>query len=215
MIYTDLTKKALKLCFAAHKEQQDKSGLPYVFHPFHLAEQMEDELTTVTALLHDVVEDSPYTLTDLREMGFPEYSVKISENTTKTETNYPVEFVDIPYPFNEDLWKDKAVSSTIATLAEKSGRSNFNGSAEIRITDKLWESVPPPALAASKAQYQKKNGSAELVGYKVYISLGSDSLIEYLLALIRHRLKSYSSSLPKFGCCHLYEKCSAAGSTHL
>ena len=33
-------------------------------------EQMEDELTTVTALLHDVVEDSPYTLTDLREMGF-------------------------------------------------------------------------------------------------------------------------------------------------
>ena len=72
MIYTDLTKKALKLCFAAHKEQQDKSGLPYVFHPFHLAEQMEDELTTVTALLHDVVEDSPYTLTDLREMGFPE-----------------------------------------------------------------------------------------------------------------------------------------------
>lgn len=147
----------------------------------------------------------------VREMGFPEYSVKISENTTKTETNYPVEFVDIPYPFNEDLWKDKAVSSTIATLAEKSGRSNFNGSAEIRITDKLWESVPPPALAASKAQYQKKNGSAELVGYKVYISLGSDSLIEYLLALIRHRLKSYSSSLPKFGCCHLYEKCSAAG----
>lgn len=72
MIYTELTKKALKLCFAAHKEQQDKSGLPYVFHPFHLAEQMEDELTTVTALLHDVVEDSPYTLTDLREMGFPE-----------------------------------------------------------------------------------------------------------------------------------------------
>ena len=72
MIYTDLTKKALRLCFAAHKEQQDKSGLPYVFHPFHLAEQMEDELTTVTALLHDVVEDSPYTLTDLREMGFPE-----------------------------------------------------------------------------------------------------------------------------------------------
>jgi (p)ppGpp synthase/HD superfamily hydrolase len=37
-----------------------KSGLPYVFHPFHLAEQMEDELTTVTALLHDVMEDTPY-----------------------------------------------------------------------------------------------------------------------------------------------------------
>lgn len=72
MIYTELTKKAMKLCFAAHKEQVDKSGLPYVFHPFHLAEQMTDELTTAVALLHDVVEDTPYTFTDLREMGFPE-----------------------------------------------------------------------------------------------------------------------------------------------
>ena len=72
MIYTDLTKKAMKLCFEAHKDQMDKSGLPYVFHPFHLAEQMDDELTTVTALLHDVVEDTEYGLDDLRDMGFPE-----------------------------------------------------------------------------------------------------------------------------------------------
>lgn len=72
MIYTNLTKKALRLCFEAHKEQVDKSGLPYVFHPFHLAEQMTEELTTVTALLHDVIEDTHYTLSDLREMGFPE-----------------------------------------------------------------------------------------------------------------------------------------------
>ena len=71
MIYTDMTKKALKLCFRAHRDQVDKSGMPYVFHPFHLAEQMEDEETTIVALLHDVVEDSDYTLSDLREMGFP------------------------------------------------------------------------------------------------------------------------------------------------
>lgn len=71
MIYTELTKKAIKLCFVAHRDQVDKSGLPYVFHPFHLAEHMTDELTTVTALLHDVVEDTPYTFDDLREMGFP------------------------------------------------------------------------------------------------------------------------------------------------
>ncbi len=71
MIYTPLTKKAMKLCFEAHKDQVDKSGLPYVFHPFHLAEQMPDEVTTVVALLHDVVEDTDYTLDDLRAMGFP------------------------------------------------------------------------------------------------------------------------------------------------
>ena len=72
MIYTEMTKKALKLCFTAHKDQTDKSGMPYVFHPFHLAEQMTDEDTTIVALLHDVIEDTPYTLDDLRAMGFNE-----------------------------------------------------------------------------------------------------------------------------------------------
>ena len=72
MLYTELTKKAMKLCFEAHKDQHDKSGIPYVFHPIHLAEQMEDEYTTVVALLHDVMEDSSFTLEDLREMGYPE-----------------------------------------------------------------------------------------------------------------------------------------------
>ena len=70
MIYTENTKKALKLCFEAHKEQKDKSGLPYVFHPFHLAEQMEDEESTVVALLHDVAEDTDHTLEDIAAMGF-------------------------------------------------------------------------------------------------------------------------------------------------
>ena len=70
MIYTQKTKKALKLCFEAHKEQVDKSGMPYVFHPFHLAEQMQTEETTVVALLHDLVEDTNYTIKDLTSMGF-------------------------------------------------------------------------------------------------------------------------------------------------
>lgn len=72
MIYTPMTKKAMKLCFAAHKDQVDKSGLPYVFHPFHLAEQMTDEDTTIAALLHDVVEDTDVTFEELSAMGFSE-----------------------------------------------------------------------------------------------------------------------------------------------
>lgn len=76
MLYTATTKQAMKLCFEAHKEQLDKSGLPYVFHPFHLAEQMTDEATTVVALLHDVVEDTPYTLQDLADMGFDKEVLK-------------------------------------------------------------------------------------------------------------------------------------------
>ena len=72
MIYTPMTKIALKLCFEAHKDQIDKSVMPYVFHPFHLAEQMADENTTIVALLHDVIEDTEYTLDDLRKFGFAE-----------------------------------------------------------------------------------------------------------------------------------------------
>lgn len=85
MIYTKLTKKALKLCFDAHKEQVDKTGLPYVFHPFHLAEQMDDEISTVCALLHDVVEDTPITFDDLLSMGFPEKVIEVLKLLTHEE----------------------------------------------------------------------------------------------------------------------------------
>lgn len=89
MIYTDMTKKALNLCFEAHKNQTDKSGLPYVFHPFHLAEQMETEETVIVALLHDVVEDTEYTIKDLSEMGFGETVVNaISLLTHDDDTDY-------------------------------------------------------------------------------------------------------------------------------
>ena len=89
MIYTSLTKKALKLCFDTHKDQVDKSGMPYVFHPFHLAEQMDDEISTVCALLHDVVEDSETTLDDLSNMGFPKEVIEVLSLLTHAD--------DVPY----------------------------------------------------------------------------------------------------------------------
>ena len=70
MIYTELTKKAMKIAFEAHKEQIDKSGIPYIYHPIHLAEQMSDEITTCVALLHDVVEDTNMTFEELEKLGF-------------------------------------------------------------------------------------------------------------------------------------------------
>lgn len=89
MIYTPMTKMAMKLCFEAHKDQIDKSGMPYVFHPFHLAEQMMDEETTIVALLHDVVEDTNYTIADLKEMGFSKNVLSAIELMTHNP--------DIPY----------------------------------------------------------------------------------------------------------------------
>lgn len=65
MIYTPLTNRALRISYDAHAGQVDKCGTPYVFHPYHVAEQMEDEVTACVALLHDVVEDTDVTLSDL------------------------------------------------------------------------------------------------------------------------------------------------------
>ena len=59
MIYTALTKKAMKVAYEAHHGQTDRSGTPYIFHPFHVAEQMDDELSVCTALLHDVGRADP------------------------------------------------------------------------------------------------------------------------------------------------------------
>lgn len=89
MIYTPLTKHAMRVCFAAHREQLDKAGLPYVLHPLHVAESMNDELSTVCALLHDVVEDTDITLTALGEMGFPSPVLDVLALLTRQE--------DVPY----------------------------------------------------------------------------------------------------------------------
>lgn len=70
MIYTKMTKRAMNIAYKAHKDQMDQSGVPYIFHPAHVAEQMTDEDTTIAALLHDVVEDTDITLDELAVQGF-------------------------------------------------------------------------------------------------------------------------------------------------
>jgi (p)ppGpp synthase/HD superfamily hydrolase len=65
MIYTELSIKVMNLAYTAHHGQFDKGGVPYIFHPIHLAETMDDEASTCVALLHDTVEDTGVTLEEL------------------------------------------------------------------------------------------------------------------------------------------------------
>lgn len=76
MVYTELTNKALVYAYNAHHGQLDYNGVPFIFHPLHLAEQMDDEISCCAALLHDVVEDTDLTLEDLRK-DFPEAVVEV------------------------------------------------------------------------------------------------------------------------------------------
>ena len=132
MIYTEQTVKAMRLCYEAHHGQTDKAGVPYVFHPFHLAEQMDTEESTTVALLHDVVEDTDYTLEDLKAMGFPnnvidalalmthdprvpymEYVKAISENPLATK----VKLADLRH--NSDLSRLDSVDEKALSRVKK------------------------------------------------------------------------------------------------
>ena len=62
MIYTENTIKAMSVAQDAHNKQYDKCGIPYIYHPIIVAEQMKDEKSTIVALLHDVVEDTDMSL---------------------------------------------------------------------------------------------------------------------------------------------------------
>lgn len=85
-IYRLNKKKAIKLCYEAHKNQFDKSGLPYVLHPIHLAEQMTDEYSTIAALLHDVVEDTDVSIEQLRKDGYPEEVLEAIQLLTRKKS---------------------------------------------------------------------------------------------------------------------------------
>lgn len=132
MIYTNLTKKAMKISFEAHKEQTDKNGMPYIYHPIHLAEQMQDEATVCVALLHDVAEDTDITLDDLKQEGFSkeimdalrlmthddavpymDYVRRIRENPITTA----VKLADLKH--NSDLTRLDVVDDAALTRAEK------------------------------------------------------------------------------------------------
>lgn len=94
LFYTPMTKKALQICCAAHKHQKDKSGLPYIIHPLHLAEQMETEAEVCTALLHDVLEDTACTVEELRQAGFPEPVLKALQLLTRDPHANYLEYVE-------------------------------------------------------------------------------------------------------------------------
>ena len=88
MIYTPLTIRAMQIAYDAHHGQTDKAGVPYVFHPMHLAEAMEDEICCCAALLHDVVEDTAVTLEELAAVFPPEVVEAVALLTHEEGTNY-------------------------------------------------------------------------------------------------------------------------------
>lgn len=82
-----LIRKAFNVALEAHKDQRRKSGEAYIFHPISVAQIVASEIgldatSIASALLHDVVEDTEYTLADIEQL-FGETIAKIVDGLTK------------------------------------------------------------------------------------------------------------------------------------
>lgn len=120
MIYTELTNKALRIAYAAHAGQLDKCGAPYIFHPAHVAEQMDDEESACVALLHDVVEDSDVTLDDLAR----EFPPEVVEGVRLMTHDPAVEYLDYVRAIKGNPLAEKV---KLADLAHNSDQTRFAG----------------------------------------------------------------------------------------
>jgi (p)ppGpp synthase/HD superfamily hydrolase len=78
-----MLEKAIELAARAHAGQVDKAGEPYILHPLRLMFSVTGENERITAVLHDIVEDTTTTLADLRALGFPEDVVTAVDALTK------------------------------------------------------------------------------------------------------------------------------------
>lgn len=126
MIYTPLTCEAMKIAYNAHHGQVDKGGMPYIFHPYHLAEQMPDEYTTCVALLHDVVEDTAVTLEDLAAI-FPQEIIDAVRTMTHGK--------DEPYLDYVRRVKENPIAKAVklADLEHNSDESRMQGADEEKL----------------------------------------------------------------------------------
>jgi len=82
---TNLLKKAIELARTYHKGQKDKAGKPYILHPLRLMQSVESVDEKIVAVLHDIVEDTPISLEDLRLKGFSGHIINAIEALTKKQ----------------------------------------------------------------------------------------------------------------------------------
>ena len=137
MVYTELTNKAMRIAYAAHHGQVDYNGIPYIFHPIHLAESMDDEISCCAALLHDVVEDTAVTMEELAR-EFPAEVIDVLKLLTHDDSTDYFDYVRA-IKANPIARKVK-----LADLAHNSDQSRCIGS-----------DLTPQRLAAWKQKYQK------------------------------------------------------------
>lgn len=90
--------RAVQIAAEAHAGQVDKAGAPYILHPLRMLLRMETPEARLAALLHDVVEDSEWTLEALRGEGFDEAVVAAVDALTRRAGESYDDFIERAAP---------------------------------------------------------------------------------------------------------------------
>lgn len=84
--------RAIVIAAEAHAGQVDKAGAPYILHPLRVMLAVEGVEAKVAAVLHDVVEDTPWTLEELRAEGFGTDVVEAVDGLTRRSGEVYLDF---------------------------------------------------------------------------------------------------------------------------
>ena len=85
--------RAIEIALTAHTGDTDKAGATYIRHPLRMMEQMDSEPERIVAVLHDVVEDSEYELTDIEDEFGSDVSTAVDAMTKRDGEAYLDEFI--------------------------------------------------------------------------------------------------------------------------
>ena len=89
-----LIEKALQIAINAHKGQTDVGGKPYILHVLRVMNSVDKDEEKITATLHDVAEDTSWTLDKLKKEGFSNEIVDAVDSVTRRETEDYFTFVN-------------------------------------------------------------------------------------------------------------------------
>lgn len=141
-----MLEKAVKIAEKAHAGQMDKGGHPYILHPKRVMENCQTTEEKITAILHDVLEDTEITAEDLRKAGFLEeilaallclthregegymaYIERVCENPLAARVKLAdlqdnMDLSRIPDPTEKDLARLKKYKKAKARVEEALGR---------------------------------------------------------------------------------------------
>lgn len=86
--------KAILIAAQAHQDQKDRYGKAYILHPIRLMMKMDSVQEQIVAILHDVVEDSEWTLIDLHKEGFSEEIITAVDCMTKRDNELYMDYTE-------------------------------------------------------------------------------------------------------------------------